>query len=66
MAEVDIKVGLFELVKATEKILHLVHKNRIACDRPPANGYDEMWADAMERLEDIELLLEGKRTVAPL
>jgi len=61
MAEIDtLKDGLERLVKTTQQILHLVNKNRTACERPPAHGYDEMFSDAMAQLEDIELLLEGK------
>ena len=61
MAEIDtLKEALERLTRATQQTLHLIQKNRVASSSPPAHGYDEMWADTMQRLESIELMLQGK------
>ncbi len=53
-----LKEAVERLVKATQSNLNLVNMNRIASDRPPAQGYEKLWSETMYELEDIQIMLE--------
>ncbi len=58
MTNDELKDVLERLAGIIKQALLLIQKNRTASDRPEAQGYSEMMSDAIERIEDIELMLE--------
>ncbi len=61
MTNDELKDVLERLAGIIKQALLLIQKNRTASDRPEAQGYAAMMADSMERLEDVEIILEGLR-----
>ena len=48
-----------QLTTICDKLLTLINQNRIACNRPDAGNYPELWPDTKERIEDLQRSLEG-------
>ncbi len=48
-----------ELTAICDQLLMLINRNRVACDGPDADGYQELWPNTKKRIEDLQRSLEG-------
>ena len=43
------------LTNICDALLMLINRNRVACDGPDAHGYQELWSETKERIEELQL-----------